>query len=464
MRSSFFGIETARRAIAAHRTTIDVIGHNLANANTEGYSKQDAVLNPTTPYFVQGARQLSLGTGVAVETITRRQSRYLDREIYRRTGELEMYDARRQIFSQVEDVLGEPGTGGLGGVLDRFWNAWQDLAGEADSPALRSSVIERAREMGDAFASVDRQLSSMMTNLEQTIGARVNRVNTIISELAEVSERIVSLTAAAAPPNDLLDRRDLLVEELSGLVNVDAGDADDGGIRLVVDGIPVLDSFTSRTLDVVAAGGGDHGRVSFTWSHNDSVIGWDPSAIGELGGLVGMRNEEIPEVLGRVSQLADGIREEANALHREGFALDGSPGGDFFVSIPGVLEVRQEILDSPGAIAAASTPDGVPGDGSNALLIGTLREVPGVGGATPRGFLRSLVADVGVRSEQARQMYVNNTTMLTQLLNQRDAITGVSIDEELTHLIQAQNAFNAAAKLVAVWDEMLSTIVNGLVR
>ncbi len=470
MRSTFFGLEMARRAMAAHRTAIDVTGHNISNARTEGYRKQDVALAPTAPFLQGGDRRLPIGTGVEVDSIKRRQSRYLDREIYLRQGELSRWEARSQILHQIEDIIGEPRDSGLGVILDRFWNSWQDLAGEADSAAMRTSVIERGREMGDAFLIATRQLENVLGNLQQTIATRVERVNVALDELTEVSEQIVALNASGVPPNDLMDRRDVLIERLSTLMDVQVSDSEDGGVRVLVDGIAVLDAFTGRRLSMVdAAGEEGQSRVAFEWIHEGgSAVSWEPSGVGELGALAGMRNDDVPGTLEELRLLAEAIRAAVNEVHGQGYDLNGVSGIEFFSADAsrGVLTVNPELTADTDLVAAGGVAGAGPGDGSNALEMSALREgaMELIGDRGPGEFLRSVVADIGIRAEQAEQMQHNSQVMLVQLMNQRDAVTGVSIDEELTYLIQAQNAFSAAARLVSVWDEMLNTIVNGLVR
>ncbi len=471
MRSTFFGIEMARRALGAQRTNIDVIGHNLANAGTEGYRKQDAHLVPTNPYDQKGHPRMIMGTGVKVADITRRQNRYLDREIYSRSSDEGMWTKRNQLLREVQDVLAEPGEGGVAAALDRFWNGWQDLAGNADDPAIRTALLERGNELGDAFRLARRQLDNMVDNLEQTISTRVNRVNGLIRELRDINEQVVALEARGLNPNDLLDRRDQLVEDLSGLIEVSVSDASDGGIALSAGGVPILDSFSGRRLeiaDIEEGVPGGPGQMTFQWvTDGGSAAPWSPGPGGELGAMIGMRNEDVPELIADIVQLADGMREAINDIHELGYGLDGVDGRPFFSdgAHAGYLVVNPELLADPGRVAAAAGEDTGPSDGGNALAIAGLRNERIIGGdASAAEFWRGVVAHVGVRTEQAELLATNNQVMLTQLRNQRDAVTGVSIDEELTHLIAAQNAFGAAARLVTVWDDMLDTIVNRMVR
>ena len=471
MRSTFFGIEMARRALGAQRTNIDVIGHNLANAGTEGYRKQDAHLVPTNPYDQKGHPRMIMGTGVKVADITRRQNRYLDREIYSRSSDEGMWTKRNQLLREVQDVLAEPGEGGVAAALDRFWNGWQDLAGNADDPAVRTALLERGNELGDAFRLARRQLDNMVDNLEQTISTRVNRVNGLIRELRDINEQVVALEARGLNPNDLLDRRDQLVEDLSGLIEVSVSDASDGGIALSAGGVPILDSFSGRRLeiaDIEEGVPGGPGQMTFQWvTDGGSAAPWSPGPGGELGAMIGMRNEDVPELIADIVQLADGMREAINDIHELGYGLDGVDGRPFFSdgAHAGYLVVNPELLADPGRVAAAAGEDTGPSDGGNALAIAGLRNERIIGGdASAAEFWRGVVAHVGVRTEQAELLATNNQVMLTQLRNQRDAVTGVSIDEELTHLIAAQNAFGAAARLVTVWDDMLDTIVNRMVR
>ena len=480
MRSSFFGLETARRAMSAHRTDMDVIGHNIANANTEGYRKRDVALSPTRPLPAAGD-QPAMGTGVEVENIQRRTDRYLDREIHRRTGETEMWDTRSRLLQQVEDILAEPGEGGLSSVMDRFYNAWQNLVSEPDNLAMRTSVIERGRELGDSFSLLQRQLGNMLSNLDQTVESRVSRVNDILGEISELNEEIVAAESAGNSPPDLLDRRDVLTERLSSLIDVVSEEQDDGGMLVTVDRIPVAESFSHRQMEL--GGVDEENNLLLRWTREGGgEIDWEPSAAGELGALMQLRNEDLPDLRNELAELADGVRQSVNDVHIGGYDLYEQGGDDtegvphFFDpgADPGMLSVNEGIINDPSRIRAAESADTVPGDGRVAAEIADLSGEPLPvqnedgdfvdSDATPGEYLRSVVADVGIRSEQASNLHDNNDAMLAQLHNQRDALTGVSIDEELTYLIQAQQAFSASARMVQVWDEMLSTIVNGLVR
>ncbi|MFP4200880.1 MAG: flagellar hook-associated protein FlgK, partial [Clostridia bacterium] len=313
MRSTFFGIEMARRALSAHRTNADVIGHNLANAATEGYRKQRARLTPTEPYDQPGHPRMIIGSGVQVEEITRKQNRYLDREISSRTADHSLWSKRRELLAEIQDVLSEPGDTGIDSAMDRFWNSWDELAGSADDPALRSSLVERAGELGDSLRIALRQLNNMSDNLEQTIQTRVQKVNGILSELSDINGEVLALEARGLNANDMLDRRDVLVEELSELIDITVTDSDDGGITIDAGGIPVLDSYTSRSLelgDVTGGSGGSPAEVSFGWgTDGGSASEWAPGSGGELGALVDVRNGDLPGLIDDIVTLADTLRQ-----------------------------------------------------------------------------------------------------------------------------------------------------------
>lgn len=271
MRSTFFGLELARLGLWAQQRALDVTGHNIANANTPGYSRQVARLAPT-PAYAPPSRAMAVeagqvGTGVQVAGIQRVRDLFLDRQVRDLQGQLGRWQVRTQTLAELETILGEPSDAGLARALADFWEALGVVANRPDSLPARTAAIQQAHTLLERFQEADRQLADLQRNLDASILARVDRANQIATQLADLHRRIQVATAAGQSPNDLLDERDRLVEELGGLLPVRVTEREGGALRVEVAGLPLVDGrvvhlLVVREEPVAATGAGTGGAGS----------------------------------------------------------------------------------------------------------------------------------------------------------------------------------------------------------
>ncbi len=591
--SIFTAMETGKRAIIAQQTALQVTGHNIANAGTTGYTRQVANLETTSPYMTQG---VLVGTGVEVSDIGRIRDELLDVQIRSETSEEVYWSTTADALSQIETILSEPTDESLGNLIDSYWQAWEDLANDPSSEATRTVLAQTAAALADTFNSVYNQLSNLADDLNATLEARVTEINTIAGEIASLNKQILQIDLAGMDANDLMDQRDVLLDELSTLVDYDYKLEENGTVTVQIGGRNLVSSGKYTSLSAEAD---SNGLYMVAWADTGSNV--DVSG-GEIGAIYDLRGTSdnggsINDLIDDLNELAKTIIVTTNEVHQSGYSLNntsGYPDGTDFFTMPAdanddiewasFISVSEDIIDDVQNIAAASSrtydengDESNLGDGSLALTIANLKQnayatqsytlsdsldsvlsFPGstsgdltitygggstttitlnvpaedyqdlqelvdaiqeqldantdlstagisitvssygnslkfssgdtafegvsdaglLGGSTGFSALTSytgmaedvsvddywtsLTASVGVDSNTAQAMLSYQETLVSELEENRESISGVSLDEEMTNMLIYQHAYNAASRYITTIDEALDKIINGM--
>ncbi|MGE5594370.1 MAG: flagellar hook-associated protein FlgK [Betaproteobacteria bacterium] len=478
MRSTFLGLETARRALVAQQRALEVVGHNIANAGTPGYVRREPVLVATPGYVVEtGAgfkRPGTVGTGVEIVRIKRVFDGFVESRIRQAGVSLGFWEGKSDALSQVEAVFGEPSDTGLANALTEFFAAWDELSKRPESIAVRTALVEQAKTLASYFNDELRGLRELVRDLDDGIATRVDEINSLAREIAAQNKEIVRITAIGNDPADLKDARDVAIERLSRLINISAFETQDGSVVIQVGSGELVRGdaanelrFESGTLPgEVLDPGVDEQESRIIWA-NDKTLA--DSSGGEVGGLLQARNADVAGYYKDVEELVTTLADEVNRLHEQGYGIDDAMthGIDFFVYDAGrrTLAVNPDLdPDAGGDVArvAAAAESGLVGDGSVALGIAGLEDALTMGGGKVSfgGFYQQIVADVGTNARQAAHMAQVHDATLQQYTNNKDSISGVSIDEEMVNLMRYQRAYEAAARLTTAIDEMLDTLIN----
>ncbi len=459
MRTIFLGLEIARKALQAHQAAMNVTSHNIANANTPGYTRQvPHLLQETVPLsglFVPPHLK-NIGLGTDVDEIRRMRDKFLDLQIRQESRTGAYWNTIDKGLEQVEVIFGEPGESGLSQIFDRFWNTWQELAKSPESQASRVLVAETGSLLAQALNHTYMQLEAQRSELNEEVAIKVQEVNNYIQQIYDLNQQIVRVAPAGGNINDYKDQLDVLIENLSKVLSVQVKENQNGTYTIVLQGRILVNDRERSFLSLSPNAPGmyevflENGpRVDFTYQN------------GELKAILDLRDVIVPKYQEALDILAMGLRDAVDTVHRMGFTLEEPPqrGGDFFIGSGAKdLAVNPEILENPEKIAASLS--GAPGDGENALAIAQLRGRPVVSGSTPDDFYRGIVSRLGVEREEAQRIAKNQELLVQQLENRRESISGVSLDEEMTNLIRYQYAYQAASLLVRTIDEMLDTLVN----
>lgn len=470
MTSTFFGLEIARRGLQAQQRALDVTSHNVANANTPGYTRQEALMATTNPYPLLGmslpAGAGQLGTGVEVSEIRRLRDLFLDLQYRGENTALGYWEARWDIIQKVEVILNEPSDSGLSKVFEQFWQSLEDLSKNPESMAARAMVLERGKTLAETFNHLDRQLKSLQSDIDSTIKVRVEEINSFARQIADLNLQIQKLEVGGQRANDLRDRRDLLLDQLSKDIRVQAREDAFGMVQVSIGGRLLVDGSRVDELDVEGNDGSGFYRVVWKADRQDvQVTG------GAVKGLLDARDGLVQEISKSLDGLVAALAEGFNGVHASGYGLGGETGNAFFITndskgwfTASNIAVNADLEMDLGKIAAASS-SGEPGDGSNALKLAQLlkqEKNDGLGGTTFEDYYQALIGELGVQGQQAKRMAENQQLLVSQLDSNRQEVSGVSLDEEMVNMIRFQHAYAAAARVITAIDEMLGVIIERL--
>jgi flagellar hook-associated protein 1 len=453
------GFEIGKRALLAQQYSLNLTGHNIANVNTPGYTRQQAILSSTNPFATADG---NFGTGVDVVEVRHLRSVFLDDQFRQESQNLGRWQQLAQNWGQIETVYNEPSDTGFSSAMDKFWNSWQDLATNPDDESARVAVREQATQLVNSFNHFAGQLSDLQKSLDDDIQKRVGEINKLGHQIADLNVSIQTTELTGNAANDLRDRRDLLIDELSTYVNVQVVDQSGGSVAVQIGSMALVDRSNVSELESVVEGTG--ANVVHMMQFKDSKIAPKITS-GELSGLLDVRDNVVASRIKEMDELAVGLATKVNELHRQGIGLNGQTGLNFFdVSTTGAASIKldNKILEDVSNIAASS--NGERGDNSNALSIAALRSnlTMSNGSATYNDFYSSIVGTVGVRSREAQDMLQNQESLVAHIDENRQALEGVSLDEETTNMIKYQHAYEAAARVISTMDEAMNTIINNM--
>ncbi|MGB5561573.1 MAG: flagellar hook-associated protein FlgK [Sedimenticolaceae bacterium] len=329
-------LNTGIGALSAFKRQMETTGHNIANVNTEGYSRQTVQLGTREP---EALPQGFIGSGVGVTSITRNYDTYLANRVRDYTSSHEEFSVYHQRASQIDNVIADA-SAGIDGMLQQFFDSVNDVADDPTSIPARSVMINRATQLSDRFNALDGWFEDIRHRVDQDFEYQANEINSIAQSLADVNARIVSLGGANGAPGDILDQRDQLIDELSQYTSVSTLEQGDGTMNVFVGtGQALVVGTTANQLAVtdnpLAV---DQKELVLRQAGGMVVNVTDQMTGGSLGGLVRFRNEVLDEAQNALGRVAIGMASFFNAEHRTGMDLDGDLGGDFFsLAAPDVL-------------------------------------------------------------------------------------------------------------------------------
>jgi flagellar hook-associated protein 1 len=451
--STFGSLSLAASALAAQRRALDVTGQNIANVNTDGYSRQRvelrALAQRSAGVHVGGSQS---GSGVDVAAQIRVVDRFLTERADRERAALGRAEELADAHRRVEVALQEPGEQGLAAGLEGLWDAFDAVAARPEDLSARAALLQRIEGVVGTFATLTRALSDLAGDALQRADAVVGEVNAIAERLAALNGDIAAAGAQGAPPNELLDERDRLVAQLAGHVGVRTAVDDRGVVSVSVSGYGLV-------------GGTRAGALALDASTPDApVIRSGAGGLlevhgGGLGGLLEVAGAVVPAQRARLDAVATGLVGLVNAQHRLGqdLADPPQPGGDLLTGTgAGDLALAPGVAGHPERVAAAPLGAGR-FDGGNARALALLGDTAG----GPDEVYRSLVARLGIESATAADRAALQEQVVAQVEADRQEVSGVSLDEEMANMIAYQQAYQASARFLTVVDELIQRLVDG---
>ena len=465
-------LNMARSGMNAQQAAIQTASQNISNAQTEGYSRQRVELVSALPTVFPNA---IIGTGVSVVGITRARDTLLDATFRSDSSGAATADTTRAALSQIQSVFGEPSDHGLAAALDGFWSAWSSLSTDPTNSGAKSVVRATGAHVASTLNNFAVQLDQLDQSNRVSMNADVQQLNGVLTQVAQYNQQIISSESSGNSANDLRDARDKLLDQVSKMAGGQVVQRSNGSAAVYLAGRAVVDASTVLQLQMNT---GQPPTVSFSGS-TTQIVGLG----GSLRAQLDISSNRIPTVMARLDALASGLVQTVNAIHSAGTLFTGSPpvssaAGNFFdVTSPapaGVdpLQTARGIrlaatLTGADAVAAAGAGAAGPGNNAAVLALAGLRTTAvsltlpsGPATATIGDFFNATVGDVATATKQAEDDSAVQTTLASSASARRQSVSGVSTDEELISVIQHQHAYQAAARLVNVVNEMTQVLVD----
>lgn len=464
-------MDVGRRSMMNSQTSLQTTAHNIANKSTDGYSRQRVDMVTAEPI---GQGKLRMGMGARASQVSRINNEHLEKQIEREGNNLGYVSAKSEMLSRVEQVYNEQLNKGLNHSMGDFFASVRELSNSPESLAARTQVKESAINLANDFRKTDTQIKGIQADADFQIHVKVEEINQITKEIASLNEKVQAVELSGVPANDERDRRDHLLKELSKKVNIRYAESDTGQLSITAGNTALLVSgFEHRPLQVMATPGRDGKRegnvdIIFKATENSTPVTVTAQLKGgEIGGLLDIRDRLCNDLVNNMDELAYNLSWEVNRAHSQGYDRMGHTGNLFFVPMMGPdgasekLQVDDAILNNVGRIAAAAEA-GSPGDNRIANILSGLqyKGVMNDGNSTFDDFYGSVVGRVGIEAQRALSAQESQTDIVGQLKNIRESISGVSLDEETSKMIEFQKAFDASARLIRTADEMMDTVLN----
>lgn len=516
------GLDIGMRAMTASMTAIKTAGQNIANVNVPGYSRR-VIDTSSVSYSGEDA--------VTVLQTRRMRDRFTDLHIRAESQSLGKWEMQSLFYGQMEGIFLEPSEYGLNNTLSEFWNSWDDLASVPFGIAPRSVIVQQGIVLAQSINQIDSQFMALRRTVNEYVKDRVTKVNDLADRIADLNVRIIATEASGQEASDARDNRDLLVDEMSKIVNTTIIERESGAISVLIGGRAVVDDATVAHLGTVLTPSDDMRVSNVVWESDGATAS---ITSGEIAGLIKMRDEAIPEVTAEMDQMAITLIDEINTIHAAGFGSNGATNIDFFtgasasdiavnnvivnditnVAASGNTEpggnsiaraianlatsnsagsllvgvglgyqvdldtdtisagLRQEFVDAGSTLSPANVTVSVV-DADNRWLIddpdsnkryyvrkedGELNIYPA--SITIGSFYSNSVNRLGARAQSASMMRENSETLLIGLNEQRESISGVSLDEEAANLIKFQHAYESAAQYISVINELMDILIQ----
>jgi flagellar hook-associated protein 1 FlgK len=469
----FGTLNMGARSLQVQQQGIEVAGHNLANVNNPAYARQRVQIQTATT--IPTIHGLLEGTGADVASIQQVRNAILDDRVVNENSVTGSLEAQQQALQFAQSDLGQSidsaasgaegasaasvsgGQHGIGDSLNDLFNSFQGLSTQTTSSAQRDIVLKNAAQLADRFQQTDSRLASLHDSLNEGVESDVSQVNSLLGDIANLNKEIaraeISSNGAA---NDLRDSRQAKLEELGKLVKFDTSAGEAGAVNISIGGVTMVDTtVVSETLETYDAGGNTMVRAASTDAPLDITS-------GHISGLMEARDGSVKELRDNLNTLASTLITEINQVHQSGFGLDGSTGLNFFQGTNASdISVNPTLASEPSKLAAS---DAAGEAGNNKIIVAMAdlrtKQNAGLDNQTFTQNYSRVVAKLGADLSATNTQITDQNAVAQMVKTQRDSVSAVSIDEEMTDLLKYQRAYQASAQVVNTVNTMLETVLN----
>lgn len=490
MANTFFGLNIGTLGLYAANANLTVAANNIANEATEGYSRQKATQVATSPLRVH-MRYGSVGTGVEVTEITRTRDEYYDFKYWDNQSKYGEFTAKSYYMMELEDRFNDTEDSGFSVEFNNIFSALEAIQKEADGNTARAMFINYA----DSFVRYMEEIKTNLILQQEDINAEVNdtvdNINAIAQEIATINKQINVVELKGSHANELRDRRALLLDELSSLVEIETKEVlyDNGksDFFVTIAGKSLVNNYDYFSL-AVSSRQEKHdtddavGLYDVKWSYGDELDVLGENLRGSLFALLQIRdgnnavaeegNDEavaidykgIPYYMEEINKFLTAFTDEFNAIQAKGQDLNGGSGADnplFLRSENGVFSVNQALLDDPSLLC--TTVDIHQGSASYDLIeeMIAVKDARYYEGGTAIEYLNALVTEVAIDTKRASTQEKNYMNLQKTIQNQRLSVMGVDPDEESMNLVKYKEAYDLSAKIMSIMNEIYNKLING---
>jgi flagellar hook-associated protein 1 FlgK len=454
-------------ALLAAQTALATTSHNISNVNTAGYSRQRTDQG-TQPANFEGGYYI--GNGVGITGVDRIFNQFLINQLRTYTSAESQQDGFLTFSKQVDDLLGTSSLS-INGGLEAFFNSVQEVANDPTSIAARQVMLTQGELLANRFNTMDSQLSELDRQIDNTISVSINDINVLSQGIVDLNKSISESLAAGYQPNDLLDKRDKLINDLSELVSVNVVEQANGSVNVFIgNGQGLVVGNTRTLLSAIPDNSTNPPRTA---------IGFGPTQInvtqqitgGEIGGALLARTSIVDTTRAELDVLAEAVVTAFNDVHDNGIDLNGNAGIDFFDATGITAGTMRMTITDPRLIAASSTTNTGVGNNENALAMAALQTDKTTVVLDPgppvisRSFNEqygSIVSQVATRTNQASVTQQTQAGLVSQIRQRAESVSGVNLDEEAANLIKFQQAYQAASQIITVSNTVFNSLINAL--
>jgi flagellar hook-associated protein 1 FlgK len=467
----FGALNLGARSLQNQQLGVEVAGHNLANVNNPAYSRQRVQLTTSLPLPGACGPQ---GAGADVAGIEQLRDYLLDGRLQSELSVTGYYQAQQQALENAQAELGQTldrtaatqdtdaastgGASGLAAALNNLFGSFQSLTANPASLTERQGVLQDAQLLASQFNQTDQRLAGLHQNLNESLESDVASVNQLLANIAKLNGQIADLEAGSGgTANDLRDQRQAKIEELAKLVNVDVAGASNGTVDVSIAGVALVSgNQVLDTLETYEAGNGQRLVRTQAGAAPLTLTG------GRLQGTIEARDGALAALRAQLNTLAGELLTQVNTIHASGYSLTGTTGEPFFTGAnAGSIQVNPKLSDDPALLQAGGAA-GATGDNRVALALAQLKDqkLAALDGQTFGESYGQSVAQLGLSLSAATTQLDTQNVVEDMLRRQRDSVSGVSLDEEMTDIMKYQKAYQASARLITTVAEMLDTLLS----
>lgn len=490
MANSFFGLHIGTSGLYAANTWLNITANNISNEQTEGYSRQTATQQASRPLRVY-QRYGQLGSGVEVNNITRIRDEYYDVKYWLNQCKQGDSSTRSYYLTQIEDYFADDGTSGFTTEFGGFYNSLEELSKTPADLSARSSMLNYAQNFLEYMTTIRTNLQNTQSDINAEISSNVDQINALAKEIAIINKQINVIELQGANANTLRDKRALLLDELSSIVEIDTNEISYANGKsefyVTICGKSLVNNYDCFSLEVVAredkADSDDLvGLYDIKWSYGEDFNPATSGTIGTLAALIKLRdgNNYIPEpnnpnsvpiefkgipyYINEVEKFLEQLTTTLNDIHKDGVNLYDEKVEDIPLFIHREEDdryiVNPDILNDPAKMATSTV-------GTNSIsatdIIDKLvesKEYRNFDGGTSKEALNTIITELSIDSKKAQDNERNYTNFRNLIQNQRLSIMGVDKDEEAMNLVKYQEAYDLSAKVIQIMSEVYDKLIN----